>query len=155
MRLCEYTKIVPIIDPEDHQSAGITGESVCLKDYGHCAFILLFGELTGNSVLKVREGAIDGATTADLTFTYRATAADILNAAADTLGTEATSAALTLTAATYQDRMIVVEVDNQELTAGYDWLTVNIDATASELLVSCVAVLSQPRFAEDVPPTAV
>ena len=155
MRLCEYTKIVPIIDPQDHQSAGITGESVCLKDYGHCTFIFLFGELTGNSVLKVREGAIDGATTADLIFTYRATAADIANAASDTLGTEATSAALTLTAGTYQDRMIVVEVDNQELTAGYDWLTVNIDSTASELLVSCVAVLSQPRFAEDVPPTAV
>ena len=155
MRLCEKAKIVFLIDPQDHNAAGIDGDSFNMKNYGHATIILLFGELTGNSVLTIYEGATDGAKTAALTFSYRATAADLKVALGDALGTEATSAALTLTAATYEDRMIVAEIDANELTDGYDWITVEIDATATELLVAAVAILTEPRYAADTPPAAI
>lgn len=154
-RLCEEKKIIFAVEPEDFNAAGITLESVCMKDYGHYTLILLFGELTGDSVLKIREGATDGATTADITFSYRATATDLKSSGGDTLGTEATSAALTLTAATYEDRMIVVEIDAAQLTDGYDWITPIIDDVATELFVAGVIILSEPRYAAAVPPAAI
>jgi len=155
MRLCEQFGIVPIIEPEDHQAAGIDGDSVKMENYGHVTFIFLFGELAGNSVLKIYEGATVGAKDTALTFSYRKTAADLKNANADQLGNEGTSAALTLTNTVYEDRVLVVEIDARELTDGYPWVTPEIDDTASELLVACVAIMGKPRYAEDVPPTAI
>ena len=155
MRLSEQFGIVPIIEPEDHQSAGVTGDSVNMGKYGHVTFIFLFGELTGNSVLTISEGATAGTSTSALTFSYRYTGADLKNDSADAFSDEATSAALTLTAATYEDRVLVVEIDATEMTDGYDWITPVIDSTASELLVSCVAIMGKPRYAQNDMPTAV
>ena len=154
MRLCEEMKIVPILEPEDH-NAGVDGDSVSMENYAHVTFILIFGELTGDAVLKVFEGATAGAKTTAKTFSYRATAIDLKTAGGDTLGAETTSAALTLTAATYEDRMIVVEMDDSELTDGLPWVTVEISSAASEELLAIVAVLSKPRYAQAVPPTAI
>lgn len=154
MRLCEQTKIVPILEPEDHQ-AGVSGDSVNMANYGHVTFIFLFGELTGDAVLTIASGATDGTATTAETFNYRATAADLKAVAGDTLGTEATSAGLTLTAATYEDRMLVVELDADELTTGQPFVTPAISSAGSEVFASCVAILSQPRYASDVPPSAI
>lgn len=155
MRLCERTKIVPIIEPEDHNASGVDGDSVSMENYSHVTFIFTFGELTGNSILYLYSGATAGTKTNAETFNYRYTSADLKNTAGDTLGSESTSAALTLTAATFEDRMLVVEMDADEFTDGYPWITPSIDDTATELLVSCVAILSNPRYAQGTPPTAI
>lgn len=155
MRLCEYTKIIPLIEPQDHQSAGIDGDSFCMKNYGHATIIFLFGELEGNSDLVIYEGEIADDKDAAITFAYRKTTVDLLNAGADTLDTEATSASLELTATTFEDRMLVVEIDGKQLTDGMDWITVEVDSDANPLFISAVAILSEPRYAQDVPPTAI
>jgi len=154
MRLCEQTKIVPILEPEDH-NGGVDGDSVSLENYGHVTFTFLFGELTGDAVLTINSGATAGTKTTAETFNYRATAADLKNASGDALGSESTSAALTLTAATYEDRMLVVEMDAAEFTDGQQWITPSLSSAASELFVSCVATLSQPRYPSETPPTAI
>lgn len=154
MRLCEQTKIVPILEPEDH-AAGADGDSVSLENYGHVTFIITFGELTGDAVLTINSGATAGTKTTAETFNYRATAADLKNASGDALGTETTSAALTLTAATYEDRMIVVEMDADEFTDGQPWITPSISSAASEEFASIVAILSEPRYGQSIPPTAI
>jgi hypothetical protein len=154
MRLCERTKIVPILEPEDH-AAGADGDSVSLENYGHVTFIVAFGELTGDAVLTINSGAAAGTKTTAETFNYRATSADLKNASGDALGSESTSAALTLTAATYEDRMIVVEMDADEFTDGQQWITPNISSAASECFASIVAILSEPRYGADVPLTAI
>lgn len=154
MRLAEETKIVPILEPEDH-AAGVDGDSVSMENYGHVTFVIVFGELTGDAVLKVYEGATAGAKTTAKTFNYRATGADLKLADGDKLGGEASSAALTLTAATYEDRMIVVEMDDSELTDGCPWVTPEISSAASEEFAAIVAILSKPRYAQNVPPTAI
>jgi len=154
MRLCETVKKIPVIEPQDH-AAGVTGESICMKDAAHLTLTFLFGELTGDATLIIYEGATDGAETSALTFSYRYTGADLKNDEADTLGSESTSAELDLTAATFEDRMLVVEIDANELTDGYDWVTPVISSDATEEFVSCEAELSGLRYAEDVPPTAI
>ena len=72
MRLCEQTKIVPILEAEDH-NAGADGDSVSMENFGHVTFIITFGELTGNAVLTISEGATAGTKTTAKTFSYRAT----------------------------------------------------------------------------------
>ena len=153
-KLAQVTKIVPILEPQDH-NAGVDGDSVNMGLYNHLAFIFLFGELTADAVLTIYEGATAGTKTTAKTFSYRATAADLKVATGDNLGTEATSAALTLTAATYEDRMLVAEIDAAELTDGTPWVTPNLSSAASELFVSIVAILSEARYLKDVPPTAI
>ncbi len=147
VRLGEEFKIVPVLMPIDLAGGAGTCESINMKNYRHVTFIFLTGAgTTGNSILKVREGATDGATTADLTFSYRATAIACKTEGGDVLGTESTSAALTLTAADYTNMMLVVEVDPATMTDGYDWLTPNISAVANPLVIACVAVL-YPKYA--------
>jgi|TARA_Y100000310_G_scaffold276879_1_gene294328 hypothetical protein len=154
MNLAQSAKIVPVLEPQDH-AAGVDCDSVSTSLYNHFAFIILFGELTGDSVLTVNSGATAGTKTTAETFRYRATAIDLKSAGGDTLGAEATSAALTLTAATYEDRMLVVEIDADELTAGQEWITVTFSSAASELFVSVSAIGLQARYLSDIPPTAI
>lgn len=155
MRLAEETKIVPILEPEDH-NAGVDGDSVSMENYGHATFILLFGDLTGDAVLKFYEGDAAGSKDNALTFSYRATSTELKNDDGDELGAESTSAALTLTAATYENMMLVVEIDDSETdqSNAYKWITPEISSAASEELVSIVAIMSKPRYAQNVPPTA-
>jgi hypothetical protein len=154
MRLCEQTKIVPILEPEDH-NAGVSGDSVSMENYNHITFIILFGELTGDAILTVASGATDGTATTAETFNYRITGADLKAVAGDTLAAEGTSAALTLTAATYEDRMIVIEMDADEFTDGQQFITPAISSAASECFASIVAILSEPRYGQNVPPSAI
>lgn len=130
-RLCEDFKLIPIMAQNDI-NAGATCESINVKNCRHVTFLFTFDNaLSGDAVLKIREGATDGATTADLTFAYRYGGASIKSASADVLSTEATSAALTLTGTTFVSRGLVVEIDCSQLTDGYNWITPNLDSAAS------------------------
>jgi hypothetical protein len=144
-RLCEEFKIVPLQQPEDAGAGAETFDSFCMKNYSHATLILLFGDNTADNILTIYEGATDGDLAAAITFSYRATAAICKAANADVLGTETTSAALTITAATYEDMMLVVEIDAAELTDGYDWITAKLDGSATEQFIAAVAVL-YPKY---------
>ena len=152
MRLAEQNKIVHILEPEDH-NAGVDGDSVSLENYGHVAFIINFGELTGNAVLTINSGATVGTKTTAETFNYRACATVLKTSGGDLLAAETTSAALTLTAATYKDTFIVVEMDADEFTDGQQFITPNLSSAATQLFASIIAILSKPRYAQNVPPT--
>ena len=152
--LAQASKIVHVLEPQDHQ-AGVDGDSVNTSRYNHRAFIFLFGELASDAILTINSGASAGTKTTAETFRYRATSTDLKNATADALGTEATSAALTLTAATYEDRMLVVEIDADELTAAQPWITPSLSSGASELFVSITGVGMEASYLKDVPPTAI
>jgi|GEM_PF-2692488 len=146
MRLSEQFGIVPLIEADDYGSAGIDSDSIKLSTAHWVTALLTFGEITGNSVLKVFSGATAGAKTTALTFTYRVSGADFKTDGADQYGTAATSAALTLTAASYDHRAVLVEVDPQAVTDGEPWITVEIDATATALNVGGFALV-RPRYA--------
>jgi hypothetical protein len=155
MRLCELTKIVPIYKPQDAGS-GITGDSVCVKDYGHATFILTFGaDVDGDSVLTLKQGATDGANTAALAFDMAYTSTDIGSDGAETLGALANDSdgSLTLTEATYENRMLVIEVDCKTMTDGYDWIDLRLSSAATAGTSSCVCILSEPRYGSDIGPT--
>ncbi len=155
MRLPEEKKIVPVMNTADY-NPGVAADSINMKGFHRCSFFMTFGAITGDAVLTVNSGATDGATTSALTFNYALANADIgvntsLTVGCDVLGDNATSAALTLTAATYNSRMLVVEVDASDMDVANDedWLTLDISNAASAGICHIVAVL-EPRYTGNI-----
>jgi hypothetical protein len=154
MRLAEQTKIVHVLEAEDH-AAGVDGDSVSLENYSHVTFIFSLGSLTGDAILKIQSGATAGTKTTEETFNYRFSTAALKAATGDLLVAEETSAALTITGTVYDDFLLVVEMDADEFTDGQQWITPSISSAASAMFASCVAILSKPRYGQNVPPTAI
>jgi len=154
VRVSEQKNIVPLVEPQDHQSAGIDGDSFHAGRIHSFAILIQFGQLTGDAVLTVNSGATAGTKTTAETFTYRLADAAIRSATADTYGAFTSSASLTLTAATYQDKLLIVEMDSDQLTTDQPWVTINLSSAASALFVSAVAVC-QARFEANIPLTLI
>ncbi len=149
MRLVQERGIINVLKPADHQ-AGVDGDSINIAKVAHVTFLLSLGALTGNAVLKLYEGASDGAKTTAKTFKYYQQSADQGAANADLWGSVAESAALTLTAATYDNRILAVEIAAEELTDGMQWLTLELGAEADVLNAACVAIGSKLRYGHGV-----
>jgi len=142
-------RIIPITESEDWAGAAVTGDSINMKNGHKCTFLLNFGDLTGDSILYVYSGATAAAVTSALTFKYALAGQDTLTAGSDVLGTQSTSAALTLTAATYDHKVLVVEVDSAEMDLANDeeWLTIYLSAVANPLEVGIIAIV-EPRYSD-------
>jgi hypothetical protein len=156
MRLSESLQFIPVVESKDYGSVGIDFDSVYLGRLLSLSVAINFGALTGNSVLKVSTGATEGTKTTDIAFKYRIGGGAYKAASADILGdaTAVTSAGLTLTAATFQHKLVVIEIDADQGTDGQPWVTVSIDSTATVLNVGGVAV-GAPRHASHTSPTVI
>jgi len=148
MRFPGKYKVVPIINTADY-NAGLDGDSINMGKGHRCTFLLMFGAITGDAVLKVWSGATDGTKSSALTFTYAVGGAAVGSASSDVLAADATSAALTLTAATYQNKLLVVEIDGSEFDTANneEWLTVEIGAEADAGILHVVAIV-EPRYSD-------
>lgn len=141
MRLSESHVLIPLIESKDYGSAGIDSDGVDLGKCNGFSAAFVFGALTGNSVLKVYAGATAAKTTA-IAFSYRLGAADFKAATADQLGdaTAVASTGLTLTATSFDHRLLVIEIDPQSMPDGKGWVTFEIDATATAMNVGAVGI---------------
>lgn len=156
MRFSESFKQIPVIEPKDYGSAGIDGDSVDMRLLHSVCFNITFGAITGNSVLKFYSGASTGTKTTALAFKYRLSDADYKASGADGYGdlTSNAAAGLTLTATSYDHRTLIVEFDAGDMTDGEEWLTVEIDSTATVMLVACVGI-GDPRYASHDGPSVI
>jgi len=151
--LSENYNIVHVLEAQDH-NAGVDGDSFHAGRISHFALLLSFGELAGDAVLKVFSGATAGTKTTAETFRYRVSDSELKTSTGDTYAAWATSAGLTLTAASYEDFSLIVEMDSDELTDGQPWVTVEVGSEASEIFVAIMAVCT-PRFAAHDPLTLI
>jgi len=157
MRLGEEKKIVPVLNSANY-GAGVSMDSINMKNYHRATFILTFGAITGNAGLKVYSGATAAAATSTCAFDYAIGGAAIASASADVLAANATATAasgITLTAGTYASKMLVIDVEaaNMDVANGEEWLTLVIDGSASSGICHAVAVLD-PRYSSDRSVTA-
>lgn len=159
MRLPEEKKIVPILASEDY-GAGVDTDSINMSGYHRATFICTTATIVGDAVLKVYSGASAGTKTSALTFNYAWGNADIgtytnATTAADILGANATSAALTLTGTAYDDRMLIIEVDasDMDVANGEEWLTIEISSAGTSGFLHIVAIL-EPRYTDNVSASA-
>jgi hypothetical protein len=156
MRISERFSSVPLIEPADYGSAGIDSDSVNMGRLHALGALFTFGAITGNSILKVYAGATTGAKTTALAFKYRLGAADYKVALADQWGdwTAVAATGLTLTATTFDHRQVAVEINADQVTDGYEWLTFEIDSTATTIFVAALG-LGAPRYPGSLIPTAI
>lgn len=151
MRLAEEKKIVPVLSDGDlNAGATLDGDSINMKNFHHATFIVGLQTLAGaSSHVKVFSGATDAAKTSALTFNYAFGGAAAAAASADVLAAWATSADLTLTHTTYDNYMLVIEVDaaDMDLANEEEWLTIEFSDpdTGSTGNVQVHAVL-EPRY---------
>ena len=156
-RLSEQYNIIYLIEPQDHQASGIDGDSFHVGRIHAFDIFVAFGALTGNSTMSLYSGATAGTKTTQEAWRYRLSGADVRSAGADVFGdftAIAAGAALTLTAATYNDRLVVISMDSDQFTDGQPWITLEIDSTANPLNVSAVAIC-KTRFAANDPLTLI
>ncbi len=148
MRFSETYKLVPMIESKDYGSAGIDSDSVNMGLMYSFLTSFLFGALTGNSILTVYGGATAGTKTTALAFSYRLATGVYKATDADGLGdlVAVAAAGLTLTAATFQHKAIVIEIQPDQLPDGLYYLTFSIDATATVMNVAAQGA-GDPRYA--------
>ena len=152
MRFSESFHPIYPLKPGDH-NAGVDCDSFNLG-LGHVIFFQInCADLTGDAILYVYSGATAGVKTTAETFNYRLAEGIQGAASADLFGDWATSAGLTLTAATYDNKQLIVEVEARALTDGQPYVTMNFSSAASGLNLS-VSGMIEPRYpAHDGPTT--
>jgi len=138
-------------DLDLNSAAANACDSINMSEYHRCRFIVNFQTIAGaaNYVL-LYSGATDGATTSALTFRYGFGGAAYGSANADVVSTWATSANLTIAHATYDNYMLVIDIEATAMDLANDenWLTLVFADTDGGATgnVSVVAVL-EPRYA--------
>lgn len=150
MRLSERLKIFALTESADVTTAGVDTQSVHMGYYHAFAFVLNFGAITSDDALKVYVGAADGSKTTAVAFKYRLAAADTKAASSDTHGafTSVASTGLTLTAATFDHKTVIVEVDAQGIEDATPWVTLEIAGSATAQNISIIGV-GVPRYASN------
>lgn len=153
MSYAEDLKIIPLLNSAD-TGAGVSMDSINMKGFHKATIAITFGVVVGNAVLTVNSGATDGANTSALTFRYAYGGAAIGSALADVLTAWTSAATLTIAAATYSTKMLVLEIDASamDIANGEEWLTVAIDGAGTSAYVHAVAIL-QPRYSGNMSAT--
>jgi len=156
-RFTQSHGIVPVIIPlvDNYNTITAAEESIDMALYNHVTFIFLFSaSMAGDlGVLTMSAGLTNGAAGANAPFSYRFGSAACLVATADTLTAPVRAATLTMTTALCQSKVMTIELDAQDLNiAGvqYRYVTPAYDDAGTAGIFSCVAILSEPRYAEDV-----
>ena len=150
MRFSERYRFLPLTESADVTTNGVDTQSVHMGYYHEFAFLLNFGAVTADDTLKVYVGASNATKTTAVAFKYRLAGADTGAASSDTQGafTAVASTGLTLTAATYDHKLLIVEVDAQAIDDATPWVTLEIAGSATTQNISIVGI-GTPRFASN------
>ncbi len=141
-RISEQHIIIPMNESKDTGSAGIDFDSVYMGRLHSLSVCIPMGAITGNSILKVSCGATEGTKTTDIAFSYRFGGGDFKAASADILAAPVAvaSTGLTMTAATFDHRLLVIEIDSDTVTDGQPWVTVSVDSTATAFNSAAIGI---------------
>lgn len=141
--ISEDMKIVPLLVSADI-NAGVDSDSVDMQGMKSATFqLLFFATLAGASgcIIKLYSGATHGAKTTAMTFNYKYGSAAVKSATADVFTATATSAALQIATATLASRLLLIEINADQITDGHRYLTIEIGAEADAGELSIVALL--------------
>ena len=142
------------IKPADAGGAVATLDSVNVKNYRRMTIYLMFGALTQNADLTVKSGATVGVQTTAEGFRTRLASGAQGAASADAYGALAARVTtLSLVAATYANKLLVVEVDLDGATPDQPWMTCELSSITA-LNLAALIILSEPRYSQNVMPAA-
>lgn len=150
MRFSERFKIFALTESADVTTNGVDSLSVNMGKVHNGCWLLNFGAITADDALKVYVGAATATKTTAIAFKYRLAGADTKAAASDSYGafTDVASTGLTLTAATFDHRAVIVEIDSQAIADSTPFVTLEIAGSATTQNISIVFI-GDPRFASN------
>ena len=149
MNLAKLLKIVPILNSANI-GAGVDGNSLNMAKAHRAVFVILFGALGADSAtLKFFSGAGDGTKTSALNYKYAIGSANVGSALCDVLGAELEVATLTLTNTLHGSKMLVVEIDTNQMDMNNNenWLTMELSSGATSGTCQVIAVI-EPRYSD-------
>lgn len=160
----EALKIVPIGQALDLAGAAtVDSDSINMKNYHKAILVFTFDTLAGASAaLTINSGASAGTVSSALTFNYAFGGAAIGTAVAgstascDVLAAWTSAATLDITHTSYDNYMLVVEVNAaaMDLANEEEWLTCRFtDPGGATGTVDCIAIL-EPRYGSNRSATA-
>lgn len=151
MRFSERFKVAALTESADVTTNGVDAYSVNFGKLHNGCFLINFGAITADDVLKVYVGASQGTKTTAIAFKYRLAAADTKAALSDTFGafTDVASTGLTLTAATFDHKLVIVEVDSQAIADATPYVTIETAGSATTSNISIVFI-GEPRYSSSV-----
>jgi len=157
MRLSESLILIPIFEPKDKTGSAYVSDAVDLGKLDGFTAVLQFGAITADSVLTVyadTTAVLAAALTTAIAFKYRLAAADYKVDLADQLGDPISVAAagLTLTAATFDHKIIAIEIDPDTLGSTAHWVAFNFSSVGNPLLVAGLGI-GRPRYAGHLNPS--
>ena len=158
MLLSQVCGIVGLCEDEDISGA-VTLDSIDMRRYNHATFIIQFDASIdgGSGIFEIYGGATDAAVTTALTFNFRKGSAALGSATADVLGAFSSGTSYTI-ATDDDDKLVVCEIDASAMVSGttqYDFLTGKFDGATTTGRATVIAILSEPRYAKAVMPTAI
>ncbi len=150
MRFSERFKVSALTESADVTTNGVDSYSVNMGKLHNGCWLVNFGAVTANDALLVYVGAAQGSKTTAIAFKYRLAAADTKAALSDTFGafTDVAATGLTLTAATVDHKLLIVEIDSQAIADATPWVTLEIAGSATTQNVSIVFI-GEPRFSSN------
>ena len=163
MLFSQTNGIIPLCEVGATASGNVELRSFNMAGYDQACVILHFASTyitVSAATLTVETGSAGSDDLADATFHYRwNSASSATSASSDVYGTDATASTLSLgTGGTYAGKVLLLEINGDELptaSKAYNWVTVDIGANASIGTLAAYAILSNPRYAKAVMPTAV
>ena len=154
----ENYKIVPVgVDIDFNTAASNLTDSINMRDYRRATFLIQLYDIgTASPVLYAYSGATDGACTSALTFRYAFGSAAQGSASCDVLSAWSTSAALTITHSTYDNYLLVVDIDASEMDMANDeeWLTLDFSDPGGATGQAIVIAILEPRYTGNCSDTA-
>src|SRR5262245_48242382 len=133
MRFSERFKLFALTESADVTTNGVDSKSINMGLVHEGCWLLNFGSVTADDALKVYVGAATATQTTAVACKYRHAAAHTKSALSDTFGawTDVASTGLTLTAATFDHKALIVEVDSQAISDATPWVTLEIAGSAT------------------------
>ncbi len=162
--LAERKKIVPVANYLDISPAAAYTDGINMKNFHKATFIIQLGTLAGNdSHLWAYSGATEGAYSSALPFQYAFGGAAVGSALCDVLSAWSSNlsagipAAVHITNGTYDDYMMIVEVDaaDMDITNQEEWLALGfLDTDGGATGNATVFAILEPRYTENRSATA-
>lgn len=154
MGLAEERKVVPLLASANY-GAGVSMDSINMKNFHRATIIMTFGATSGSAVLKIYSGTTAAALTSAMVFDYAYAGGAIAAASADVLAANATAVAASGLTLASGSKMLVVDVEASDMDLANDeeWLTPVIDSAGTSGICHAVAVL-EPRYSSDRSATA-
>lgn len=161
MLLVEQTKIVNGGGPVLLNTAGITGDTVSLKNYNHLTVIVSLAPASGTdtAAITLRQNTNVGNSPAnEKALAFSSVWRNGATGTSDALVKTAVTADSVTTSAAAANEMYVIEIDAADLdeAGGFDCVRVNVtDPGAVSTPASVLYILSEPRYAQATPPSAI